>query len=888
MAVWFCHVTGTGAPGGIRLRRTQFERHTVGAAGVFIFMQIGGNSIIGPNLKCRIGDKVPAAKSKKTTLPSELSAKELSYSVTYSPKKVKCSDDFTRIEGIIGQQRAIDAIKMGLQVDSPGYNIFVTGIPGTGRTTAISHLLKQLEKAAPHLQDVCYVNNFKKVDSPLVLIFIAGDGRRFKKDMEYLVTSLRKAVPKTFMSEDYKERQNRVVTEFDNRQKKLISAFEDKLTEAGMVMVQIQSGGGARNEIQPLIDGEPTAIVNLEQAVKAGDFPLARLEEIRHTWDSLRREFESTTLESKKISGKLETALEKLEFSMVAPLITDKINLLRKRYPIDNVLAYLEEVELALLVDLDRFKEARPRRGEEDAPAFRKQEPFEEFSVNLILDNSEASRVPIVIEKSPSYKNLFGSIERVVDRFGYWRTDFTRIFAGSLLKASGGYLVMNAADVFNEPGVWAFLKRAIRDKELEITGYDQFAMMAGSGIKPEPIPLSVKVVLIGDARTYNVLWHYDDDFNKVFKIKAEFDTVMDYNRENIDCYFRFVSRVIHDENLPSFDISGMQALVEYGRRLSGHRDKLSVRFTLAADAIREATVCARRRRAKLVSRRDVERAIVDRRRRLNLAEDKMQEMYDRGVILVSTSGTAVGQINGLAVLSVGDYQFGRPSRITANTSLGKGGIINIEREADLSGPLHNKGVAILAGFFRLLFAQNKPLAISASISFEQSYSGVDGDSASSTEIYAIMSSLTGLPIKQGIAVTGSVNQKGEIQPIGGVNEKIEGFFDVCKARRLTGKQGVMIPHQNVQDLLLRPDVIDAVKAKRFHIYPVKTVSEGIEVLTGIPGGRRLPRGGFTPGSVFRKVDDKLRQMAIDLDSFGREIAETNSKKNDKKKTILGK
>lgn len=854
--------------------------HTIGGPGVFIFMPIGRNSILGPNLKRKIGDNVPAAKSPKNRPIRELSAKDISYTVTYSPPKAKCSDDFTRCEGIIGQDRAIDAIKVGLQVESVGYNIFVTGLPGTGRTTTISHLLKQLEQADPRLLDVCYVNNFKKVDSPLALTFAAGEGRRFKKDVEYLVHSLRKVVPKIFMSEDFKERQNRVIREFENRQKNLINAFEDKLTEGGFVMVQIQGASGVRNEIQPLIDEEPASIESLEQAVKAGEFALAQLDELRVKWDSLRREFDATTLESKKISGKLEDALEKLNYSMVAPLISDKINLLKKRYPFDNVVAYLEEVEASLLDDLDRFKEARPRRGEEDAPPYRKQEPFEEFSVNLILDNSEADRVPIVIEKSPSYKNLFGSLERVVDRFGYWRTDFTRIFAGSLLRASGGYLVMNATDVFSEPGVWIFLKRAIRNGELEITGYDPFAMMAGSGIKPEPIPLNVKVVLIGDARMYSILWHYDDDFNKIFKIKAEFDTVMDYNRKNINHYFQFISRVIHDENLLAFDISGMQALVEHGRRLSGHREKLSVRFTLAADVIREAAVCARRRRAKLVSRRDVEETIANRRRRLNLAEDKMQEMYDKGMLLVSTSGRAVGQINGLAVLSIGDYQFGRPSRITANTSLGKGGIINIEREADLSGPLHTKGIAILAGYFRHMFAQDKPLAMSASISFEQSYSGVDGDSASSTEVYAIMSSLSGLPIKQGIAVTGSVNQKGVIQPIGGVNEKIEGYFDVCKSRRLTGKQGVMIPHQNVQDLLLRPDVIDAVKKGKFHIYPVKTISEGIEILTGVPGGRRLPRGGLTAGSVFKKVDDKLRQMAVDLDRFGREVADGN-KKNDR-------
>ncbi len=830
---------------------------------------------------------MPKSRTTRTRTLRELTAKELEYTVSYAPGKKAGSDDFEACEDIIGQQRAIDAIRVGLAVHSRGYNIFVTGVAGTGRTATISLLLKQLEHDDPRLSDVCYVNNFRKVDNPLVLTFPAGDGKHFKKDMEYLIHSLRKVVPKIFMSEDYKDRQNRVMREFENRQKELIGVFEGRLNVAGFVMVQIQGANSVRNEIHPLIDGEPVSIERIERLTKEGKFAEARLDELRRAWDSLRRDFDGTTIESKKISAKLEDALEKLNHSLVAPLVADKINLLKRRYPDARVVGYLEDVDNALMSDLDRFLEARPRRGEEDAPAFRKQEPFEEFSVNLILDNSETQGVPIVIEKSPSYKNLFGSLERVVDRFGYWRTDFTRIFSGSLLRASGGYLVMNATDVFTEPGVWVFLKRAIRNGELEIAAYDPFSMMAGSGIKPEPIPLNVKVVLIGDSNIYNILWHYDDDFKKIFKIKAEFDTVVPFDHGSMDNYYGFIARLVRDENLPSLDLSGMHAVVEYGRRLAGHRDKLSVRFTPVADIIREGSFFARQRKAKQISRRDIQEAVVNRRRRLNLIEDKVQEMYDHEMLLVTTTGKAVGQINGLAVYSSGEYPFGRPARITVNTSLGKAGIINIEREADLSGPLHTKGVAILAGYFRQMFAQDKPLSMSASISFEQSYSGVDGDSASSTEIYAILSSLTGLPIKQSIAVTGSVNQKGEIQPIGGVNEKIEGFFDVCKSRRLTGSQGVIIPWQNVQDLLLRPDVIDAVKAGKFHIYPIKTVAEGIEILTGVPGGKRLVRGGFTPKSVFALADEKLRQMALDFERFGRPPSGKDKKNNRGKKAGNG-
>jgi ATP-dependent Lon protease len=733
-----------------------------------------------------------------------------------------------------------------------------------------------LDHQKPDLVDICYVANFKNEDNPLVLSFKAGDGRRFKKDMAYLIGSARKAVPKIFLSDDYKDRHSRIVREFENRQKELIRGFEEKLTEAGFVMVQLQSGLTTRNEIQPLIDDEPSSFDRLEQLVKEGKFQLSRLDELRRRWDSLRREFDLTSVESKKLSNKLEEEIEKLDYSVIAPLITDKINLIKKRFPDEKVVAYLDDVQEALLSDLDRFREARPRRGEEEPPPFRKREPFEEFSVNLILDNADTENIPIVIEMSPSYKNLFGSLERVVDRFGYWRTDFTRIFSGSLLRASGGFLVMNAMDVLSEPGVWLHLKRAMRNGTIEITGYDPFYMMAGSGIKPESIPLDAKVVLIGEPNIYRLLWRMDEDFKKIFKIKAEFDSSMKYNRKNTLDYYGFIRRLVETEQLLPFDITGMQAVTECGRRLTGQRDRLTTRFTVLSDIIRESSFCASQRKASSATRQDVYQAIKQRRFRVNLVEDKMQELFDANTIMVSTTGNAVGQINGLSVYNLGEYSFGRPTRITASTALGKAGVINIEREADLSGPIHNKGVLILSGYLRELFAQDKPLVMSASISFEQSYGGVDGDSASSTEIYAILSSLSGIPIKQGIAVTGSVNQKGAIQPIGGVNEKIEGFFDVCRARGLTSDQGVIIPHQNTKDLLLRPDVVEAVEQKSFHIWAIKSIDKGIELLTGVPAGRHLASGRFSKGSVKAAVDRRLSEMAITLQNFGRENNEGNN------------
>ena len=820
---------------------------------------------------------MPVVKQKRTTKVRPLRYKDVDYRVAHRPRNVKTSKDITPCTEIIGQQRAISAIKLGLKVNSKGYNIFVTGIVGTGRTTTIKHLLEQLDHSAPDLMDICYVNNFKNEDCPIVLYLKSGDGVKFRKDMNYLISSLRKVVPKIFIADDYKEKESRLIREFEGRQKKLIQSFEDRLSNAGFVMVQVQSGLGSRNEIRPLVDGEPAPIDKLERLQKEGKFAAARLDEIRRDWDSLRREFDLTSIESKKLTTKLEDALEKLRYSMVEPLVADKVNLLKKRYPTEKIITYLDDVLIALTEDIDRYLETRARRGEEEAPGFRKKEPFEEFSVNLVLDNSATDHIPIITEKSPSYKNLFGSIERVVDRFGYWRTDFSRIFTGSMIKATGGFLVINALDLLSEAGVWMFLKRALRNEEMEVTGYDPFYQMAGSGIKPEPIEIDVKVVLIGDERVYRLLYSMDEDFKKIFKIKAEFDNTMRFNDKNLEEYYQFVSYVIDLEDLSSFDVSGMQAVAEYGRRLAGSRDKLSVRFTSIADIIREASFCATQRMARRVARQDVQAAVNNRRLRVNLVEDKIQERFDDKSILIDTDGARVGVVNGLAVYSTGEHSFGRPTRITVNTSLGRAGVINIEREADLSGPIHNKGVGVISGYLRQTFAQDKPLMMSASISFEQSYGGVDGDSASSTELYGILSSLSGIPIKQGLAVTGSVNQKGEIQPIGGVNEKVEGFYDVCNSRGLTGDQGVIIPIQNVKDLLLRPDVAEALKSKKFHVYPVRTLEEGLTVLTGVSGGRKNAKGKFTRGSVMALCDQNLYDMAVQLQLFNNAVKEEATK-----------
>ncbi|SYZ72550.1 putative ATP-dependent protease [Candidatus Zixiibacteriota bacterium] len=812
---------------------------------------------------------------------SELKAKDLTPRIDFKKLNISSSKDAEPCCSVIGQERAVKAIRLGLKIHSRGYNIFVTGLTGTGRSTTIKQLLEELDHFKPDLQDVCYVNNFQSPDSPIALIFKAGEGRVFKRDVEYMIASLRKSIPKVFMSQDYKAKRSAIASDFGDRQKKFINDFEKKMSDEGFVMVQLQVGLGVHNELQPLVDNEPVSVGKLEQLVKEGKFAAQKLEEIEQKLERLKREMSVVEIESKKLAMKMEEALEKLDQSIISPLIIDKIDVLKKKFPDKKVVGYLDQAAATLLGELDRFREATPRRGEEEAPPFRKREPFEEFTINLILDNSETQKTPVIVEHSPSYRNLFGSTERVVDRYGYWRTDFSRIRAGSLLKASGGFLVLHAMDLFTEVGVWQPLKRALMTGLLEIGSFDPFYMMAGSGLKPEPLPIKLKVVLIGERRIYNALLELEEDFKKIFKIKAEFDSQMKMDDTALRQYVSFVRKITEEDSLPAFDNSALEAIAAQGSRLAGRKDRISTRFTNIADLIREAALVAGEAKHKMVKAGDVIQAIRQGQERVNLIEDRIQEMYDNDLLLISTTGKAVGQINGLSVFDTGEYAFGRPTRLTVSVSVGRAGVINIEREAELSGPIHNKGVLVLSGYLRGKFAKSKPLVMSASICFEQSYSGVDGDSASSTEIYAILSALAGLPIDQGIAVTGSVNQLGLIQPIGGVNEKIEGFFAVCKAKGLTGKQGVVIPVQNVADLHLKDEVVQAVEKGKFHIYPATTIDEGIQILTGKPAGKDLPKGGFTAGSVFDLVDKALDKMA-------KEFKESEQRGNDNNKKAAKK
>ncbi len=778
----------------------------------------------------------------------------------------KTTQDLPACETIIGQVSGVKALDFGLRITSSGYNIFITGTSGTGRNSALKCCMEAVvaEKKIPG--DVCYVNNFKAPDNPMVLTLQAGQGRAFKNNMAEFISALKRNIPQIFESEEYRTQRKALTDQFGEIQKTKFKAFEKKITTEGFTLVQIQMGPYTRPEILPVIAGNPLNLDQLESLVEKNEFPRERLEVIQSQLPELMEELQQIIKETRKDEKELIEELKRLEIDVVKPIVAEGIAEIQDKFRVQKVQEYLHEVEENILANLSDFQE-KPE-GQTPPGIGRPEASFTEYEVNVVVDNSEKKGAPIVEETYPTYRNLFGSVERMMDRSGLWRTDFTKIKGGSLLRANGGYLIINAKDALLEPGVWPALKRTLKTKRMEIQAYDPFFLFTTSSIKPEPIDVDVKVIMIGDDFTYRLLYQYDEDFEKIFKAKADFDTVMDRNEVSISEYTSFIQKICQDEKLKPFDRSGAAAVVEYGARLAGKQKKLSTRFHQVADLVREASYWASEEGTKLVTGKHVDLAIENRIERLNLIERKIQEMIQDGQIMIDTKGAVVGQVNGLSVFDMGDYAFGRPSRITAKTAMGKAGVIDIEREVEMSGPIHTKGVYILSGYLRGKYAQDKPLNMSASICFEQSYSGVEGDSASSTEVYALLSSLTEVPVRQDIAVTGSVNQKGEVQTIGGVNQKIEGFFDVCRAGGLTGSQGVIIPHQNVTDLMLRKDVINAVKEKKFHIYPVTTIDQGMEILTGMKAGERGSDDTYEKGTINHLVDEKLRALAENLEKFG--------------------
>ncbi len=783
---------------------------------------------------------------------------------------LKTTAELPDFEGIIGQDRAIDAIALGLKMRSKGYNIYVAGIPGTGKMTTVRHLLSATETGRGVPPDVVYVNNFRNPDSPRAILLETGQGCRLRRDMEMLVSNMRRNIAQIYDSEIFKERMKALVEEFKEREKTFLRSFEEEIRKENFALIQVQMGPFSKPEIAPVIAGEPVQMDRLEALTHQGKFSEEEYVRLKAKYEELTIQMEKAFKASRDLKRELRDAMAKLQKEFGSPAVTDYIKDLKAEYENDEVLIYLTEIQDEILDNMERFTdgEESEEHSKQQRPGERPEDRFRDFSVNVLVDNSQTKTPPVIVETSPNYRNLFGTIERMVDRSGHWQSDFTKIKSGSLLRANGGTLVINLMDAIVEPGVWVALKRALKHQKIDIQTFDPFYVLSVSALKPEAINLDVKVVVLGDRYAYHILYNHDEDFRKIFKVKAEFDTEMPKTPESVTKYLDFTRKITAEEDLLPMHVNGLAALVEFGVRLAGRQKKLSTRFGVIADVIRESDLCAREAGAKAIQEKHVVYALEGREKRVNLTETKIRELVEDGVLLIDSDGARVGQVNGLSVLDLGDYAFGQPSRITVKCSLGRNGIVNIEREADMSGKTHNKGVLILEGYFRSLFAQDRPLSVSATICFEQNYGGIDGDSASSTEIYALLSALSEIPLRQDIAVTGSVNQHGEIQPIGGVNEKIEGFFDVCKARGLTGAQGVMIPKINVPDLMLRRDVVDAVKKGKFHVWSVSTISEGIEILTGIRAGERDKKGAYPPGTVFGRVDQQVANFAGKYKAFG--------------------
>ncbi|OGU74561.1 MAG: ATP-dependent protease [Ignavibacteria bacterium RIFCSPLOWO2_02_FULL_55_14] len=802
---------------------------------------------------------------KPSRVHRPLTADQLRWQCEPAALRVASTNDVEPRREIIGQERALRALRVGLEMYHSGYNIFVTGFSGTGRTTTIKRMLREFENKHATLRDHCYVYNFRNPDMPIALSLPAGQGRGLKQDMENLLNELMRDVPAVYESQRYQRQRRLMAQHFQDRQKIILQDFERRVKEQGFDLVQVQVGTMMRPDVVPVVNGAAASLEQVEELVRKGEVTKADFEKMRETLAELEKQMAVVFRELRNIEKRVQESLGQLEDQIIMPVVNAAVDAVKTAYDDAKVHAYLEDVRAHLRENLDRFRQqqvtlaAASDKKDDDEPV--EEENFHEFLVNVLVDNSDSKHVPIVIETNPKYKNIFGTVERDFERGGVWRTDFTKIKAGSLLRADGGYLVLNALDALIEPGVWQDLKRTLRTLKLDIQTSEPAYGIAVSGMKPEPFDINVKVIIIGETELYYFLWHRDEDFKKIFKVRADFDFEMVRTPETMGKYISFLRMVCEDEHLLPFDATALAQIIEFGVRLAGSKKKISTRFNVIADVAREANYWAKKAKAKAVNGHHVEKAIEERVYRVKLVEAKIQDLIDKRIILIDTSGKKVGQVNGLSIYDTGEHMFGKPSRITAKTSLGRSGVINIEREAEMSGPTHTKGVAILSGYFRDRFAQNKPLIMDASITFEQSYGGVDGDSASSTEIYAILSSLSDLPLRQDIAVTGSVNQNGEIQPIGGVNEKIEGFFDTCKVRGLTGTQGVMIPVQNVDELMLREEVYEAVKKKRFHIYAVTTIDEGIEILTGVRSGQRIPNGGFETGTVHGKADAQLMKYA---------------------------
>jgi predicted ATP-dependent protease len=756
-------------------------------------------------------------------------------------------------EGLLGQERALDAIRLAIGIDAPGYNVFVSGLRTRQERGTVLRLLEEQAARAPTPGDWVYVNNFRTPEAPVALYLKPGHGNELRTRMQELINNVLDQLPKAFRREDFDQERAALREKYNRRAQELFGNFETRARERGFAL---QNTANGQVVFIPLIRGKvPESPEELQREMQA--MPDEERDRLAKAQSELQGELASIMMRQQEVMQELLADIRAIERSFAARLITPAITTLKQFFNNTTVSAYLDEVGEHMLSHLENFREDQERSAERvPAPRPSAEGRFWEYQVNVLVDNSGRQGAPVICEDAPTYRNLFGTIERWIDPLGRSATNFTRIIPGSFLRAHGGFLVFDLEDAVVEPGVWKTLKRALKTGRMTLETYEPFPFFSVSGLKPEPIEVHAKLAVLGGRYLYNLLYFYDSEFAELFKVKAEIRPVIDADRDAARSYAARVGALARRENLVPLEGDAIKRVVEFGMRLAGDRDRVASSLEPIDDLVRESAYFAQAERAPRTTPEHVHRALVQRVMRLNFIEEEIRRLIANGTLVVHLDGTIVGQINGLAVLDVGGYAFGRPSRLTVTVGVGQAGVINIEREARLSGSTYDKGIMILSGFLRGRFGQQRAVTMSASVCFEQSYSGIDGDSASSTELYGLLSALSAAPLRQDLAVTGSVDQYGNVQAIGGANEKIEGFFRVCKAVGLTGRQGVLLPRSNVRNLMLDSETVQAVENGMFHIYPVETIDQGVEILTGVRAGTL-----DEPGTINYLVAQRLLEMS---------------------------
>ncbi|HXH11508.1 MAG TPA: ATP-binding protein [Alphaproteobacteria bacterium] len=780
----------------------------------------------------------------------------------------RTTDDLPDLNQVIGQERAVDAVRFGIGIRREGYNLFALGPEGTGKYTVVRQFLEQNAAAQPTPSDWCYVHNFAEAGKPRALRLPPGGGIKLRQEMERLVEELRTAIPAAFESENYRARRQEIEEEFRERQERALTEIQRRAQARGIAMMRTPMGLA----FAPMRDRE---VMSPEEFQR---LPPQEQERVQAEVASLQEQLQKSLTQLPQWDRERREKIRALNHEVTLFAVGHLIEELGRSYADQPaVTEYLQAVQRDVIEHADEFRGAaeappgaHPGAPVEAAPAHPPMGLtfFRRYQVNVIVDHSNTRGAPVIYEDHPTVHNLVGRIEHMA-LMGALVTDFNLIKGGALHRANGGYLILDAQKVLFQPFAWEELKRTLRSGEIRLETLGQMLSLVSTvSLEPEPIRLDVKVVLLGSRLLYYLLSQLDPDFAALFKVAADFEEQMARDPESHLLYARMIATLARREGLRPFDPGAVARVIEQSARLAGDAEKLSVHLQSITDLLREADYWAGQAGHGVIAAADVQRAIDAQVHRADRMRARMQEEISRGTILIDTRGAKVGQINGLSVITLGQFAFGRPSRITARVRLGRGEVVDIEREVALGGPIHSKGVLILAGYLGGRYASDRPLSLGASLVFEQSYSGVEGDSASSAELYALLSALAEVPIKQSLAVTGSVNQYGQVQAIGGVNEKIEGFFDICRAQGLTGEQGVLIPAANVKHLMLRHDVVEAVAAGQFHVYPVETIDQGLEILTGVPAGERDDRGMFPEGSVNQRVEARLVALAEKRQAFG--------------------